>query len=300
MYDLIIIGGGMSGYTSAIYAVRYKLKTLVLEKSSGGIILDTPIVQNFPGFKSISGKELMQKVKEQAKELGAEIETGEAQKVEKKKDEFLVKTEEKSYSARSVIIASGTERRKLGIPGEDEFTGRGVSFCATCDAAFFKNKTVAIIGGGNSAFRTAQKLLQYVKRLYIMDAGKEVIAEPAIVEQIKKDERVTIMSSTSVKEIKGKGVVKAVITAKGEDIAVDGIFIDIGYVPSKELSAKIGLKTDKNGYIEVDAAMKTNVEGIFAAGDITNSLNNFKQLTSAAASGAIAANSAFNYIKSLK
>ncbi len=300
MYGLIIIGGGMAGYTAAIYAARYMVKTLVIEKKSGGIIIETPVVENYPGFKSIIGKELMQRVKEQTADLGVEIVKGDVDSVKKDNNEFSVRINDKSFKAKSLIIAIGTNKRKINVPGEEEFKGKGVSYCATCDAAFFKNKNVAVIGGGNSAFRTAQILLEHVKKLYIIDIAEELWVEPFLLNQLKDNPKLTIMSSTGLKEIKGDKIVKGIVTSKDEEIDADGVFIDIGFIPPKKLSEQLNLELDKFGYIKVDGAMKTNVIGVFAAGDITNASDNFRQLTTAAAEGSIAANSVFNYLKTLQ
>lgn len=300
MYDLVIIGGGIAGYTAAIYAARYALNIAVIEKKPGGIITETPIVENWPGFNSINGKELMKKVKEQVLNLGVEIVKGDVEAVKKNKEGFVLRADDKEFKSKSLILAIGTKKRQLGIPGENEFKGKGVSYCATCDGAFFKNKVVAVIGGGNSAFRTAQILLEHVKKLYIIDIAEKLWVEPYLLNQMKDNPKMTIMSSTGLKEIKGEGVVKSVITSKDEEIALDGVFIDIGFIPPKKIPEQLGLNVDKRGYIKVSASMETNVKGIFAAGDITNASNGFCQLTTAAAEGSIAANSAFNYVKSLK
>jgi len=302
MYDLIIIGGGMAGYTAAIYSSRYSLKTLLIEKKSGGNIMDTPLVENFPGFISISGKDLMQKVKDQAASLKVETAKGEVidiRKKSKESKEFTVKTAEKEYSAKTVVLALGTKKRPLGVPGEKEFKGKGVSECATCDGAFFKNKTAAVIGGGNSAYVTSSILLQYVKKLYVIDIAEKLFMDPFLLERLKKDNKVTIMPATGIKEIKGKNKVESIITTK-EELQVDGVFVDIGFIPPKELTEKAGIELDQKGYIKVDAGMKTNIAGIFAAGDITTASNYFWQLVTAAGEGAIAAKSAFDYIKGLR
>jgi len=300
MYDLIVIGGGLAGYTAAIYAARYIVKTLVIEKKPGGIIIETPVVENYPGFKSITGKELMKKVKKQVLGLGVEIVKGDVDAVRKDGKEFSVKVDDKNFKSKSLIVAVGTKKRKINVPGEEEFKGKGVSYCATCDAAFFKNKVVAVIGGGNSAFRTAQILLEYVKKLYIIDIAEKLWVEPFLLNQLKDNPKLTIMSSTGLKEIKGDNKVKAIVTSKDKEIDVDGVFVDIGFIPPKKISEQLNLETDKFGYIKVDEAMKTNIEGVFAAGDITNASDNFRQLTTAASEGSIAANSVFNYLKSLK
>jgi len=300
MYDLIVIGGGIAGYTAAIYAARYMIKSLVIEKKPGGIILDTPVVENYPGFKSITGKELMKKVKKQVLGLGVEIVKGDVDAVRKDGNEFSVRVDDKNFKSKSLIIAVGTKKRKINVPGEEEFKGKGVSYCATCDAAFFKNKVVAVIGGGNSAFRTAQILLEHVKKLYMIDIAEELWVEPFLLNQLKDNPKLTIMSSTGLKEIRGDNKVKAIVTSKDKELEVDGVFVDIGFIPPKEISEQLNLETDKFGYIKVDEAMKTNIKGVFAAGDITNASDNFRQLTTAAAEGSIAANSVFNYVKSLK
>ena len=297
MYDLAIIGGGISGLTAAIYATRYMLKTIVISKDIGGVITKSPRVENWPGFKSISGLDLMDKVEKQAVALGAEIINESTKELKKENDIFKIKTAEKDIEAKAVILAFGTEKRKLKVPGEREFEGKGVSYCAICDGAFFKNMDVAVVGGGNSAFKAAQMLLEHVKKLYIVNAGKELIAEEAIVEEIKKDKRVTIMNGTGVKEIKGDKFVNEVVLNDGNSLNVSGVFVDIGFTPKTELSKQLGVETDKTGYIIVDGAMKTNVKGVYAAGDITTGSNNIRQLVTKAGEGCIAATSAYNELK---
>ena len=196
MYDLIIIGGGPAGLSAAIYAARFMLKTLIITKEVGGAIVEAHKIENWPGYKSISGIELMGKFKDQVAALGVEIVENEVVDVENKKGLFKIKTNEnKTYESKNTIFACGTIRRKLNIKGEKEFTGKGVSYCATCDAAFFRNKVVAVVGGNNSAARAAQLLAEYAKEIYIIYRKEKIRADPILVSQISKNPKIKIINN---------------------------------------------------------------------------------------------------------
>jgi len=299
MYDLIIIGAGCAGLTSAIYSCRYNLKTLVIGQDMG-LLTKAHKVENWPGFRSISGAELMEKVKNHAESLGAKIVFGEIVSLVKKGKEFIVKSEGKEFIGKSVILALGTEKRKLNIAGEEKFLGGGVSYCATCDSAFFKGVDVGVVGGGNSAGRAAQLLSQHSSMVYLIYRGRKLNADPALVDELKKDKKIKILYNKNVVGLNGEGNLESVKLDSGEKIDVKGLFIEIGSIPSSVLTKKIGLKLDKHGYIKTEKDQSTNVIGLFAAGDITTNSNMFKQMVTAASEGAIAATSAFNYINKNK
>lgn len=300
IYDVIIIGGGPAGLTAAIYTSRYGLKTLLLAKSPGGTANLAPEIENWPGFFG-SGLDLMNNFKKQAEGFGAIIKMREVLEVERK-DSFFVKTTNEMFKGRSIIIALGTEHRKLDIVGEEEFLGKGVSYCATCDGNFFKNKEVAVIGGANSAASVALYLSRICKKVYIIYRRDKMRCEPISLIKLKEKENVEIIYFATPTKILGNNRVEKIeIEIERGDkkekalLDVNGIFIEIGAAPLTELIKKLGIKLDSNGYIETDKDMKTSVEGAFAAGDNTN--NSLKQIITAAGEGATAANSAYEYLK---
>jgi thioredoxin reductase (NADPH) len=300
-WDLIIIGAGPAGLTAGIYAGRSKLKTLILEeKLPGGEAAVTPLIENYPGFEKISGAELVEKMTVQCKKFGAQI--NELEKVaaldltgEKK----LVKTDKATYSASALIIATGTHNRLLNVPGEKKFQGRGVSYCALCDGAFFKGKRVIVVGGGNSAATSARYLSNVAANVKLVHRRDQLRAEEAYLEVLKR-QNVEFLWNTEVKEIKGDSVVRSVIlvnnkTGETRELEVDGVFVQIGEVPNTKFVKEAGVKVDDGGYIVVDDRQRTNVQGVFAAGDVTN--KPVKQIGTAVGQAIVAATEAFGYIK---
>ncbi|MFP4424075.1 MAG: NAD(P)/FAD-dependent oxidoreductase [Candidatus Woesearchaeota archaeon] len=290
MYDIIIIGGGPAGMTAGIYALRYKLSSMIITKVPGGTATEAHLVENYPGFSSLSGMELMMKFKEHFEALGGTIVNDEAKRIVKKEDRFVIDGE-RTYEARSVIIAVGSKRRKLNVKGEEEFLGKGVSYCATCDGYFFREKTVCVIGGIDSAASSAVHLSQMAKKVYLI--YNELQVEPYWQDMLEK-ENIELVKDT-VHEIKGAETVKSVVLSERE-LEVEGVFIETGSIPPKELASALGVNT-KKGYIVVDEGQKTNVSGIFAAGDITTGSDELRQIITSASEGAIAARSAFRYCK---
>ncbi|MCD6495693.1 MAG: FAD-dependent oxidoreductase [Candidatus Aenigmarchaeota archaeon] len=294
VYDIIIVGSGPAGLTAAVYAGRYLMKTLVIGELSGGMISEAHKVCNFPTYKSISGMELTQKMVDQVKSLGVEIRNERTEEV-RKNDVFEVKTTEGVYHGKTVILATGTEKRKLDIKGEKEFLGKGVSYCATCDAGFFKDKTVAIVGGSDAALTAALLLAEYAKKVYIIYRKDHFFrAEPAWIKQVEAEKKIEPVFNSNITEIKGGSLVESIKLDTGKELAVDGVFVEIGLIPITELAEKLDIKLEK-GHIVVDRMQRTSVPGIFAAGDITN--NPLKQAITAAAEGAIAATTAYEKIK---
>jgi len=294
MYDVIIIGGGAAGLTAAIYSARYKLKTLVIAKEMGGVIVNTHKIENWPGEKKISGLDIMNKFEEQAKELGVEIKEEEVKKIQKG---FKVFTDKAEYEGKTVILAMGTKRRKLNIRGEDKFSGKGVSYCATCDAAFFKDKIVAVVGGSDAAARAAQICTDYASKVYIIYRKAKMRAEPALVDELEKNEKVEFIYNANVTEVIGDKTLEKVKLDIGKEVELQALFIEVGGVPAIAIANDLGVKLNDKNYIEVDNEMKTNVDGVYAAGDITTGSSGFQQLVTAASEGAIAAFSAYKYIK---
>ena len=296
-YDLIIIGGGPAGLTAAIYAARYRLRTLVFSKEAGGLAATAHKICNFPSHKEINGLELMKRMTQQVEGLGVKIKYEEVKKIEKN-DSFKVYTSSSGYEAKKIIFSVGTQRKKLGIKGEKEFLGKGVSYCATCDAGFFKDKTVAVIGGSNSALTAALLLSEYASRVYIVyRRNKFLKAEPAWVHLVEKDKKIKVLFNEEIKEIKGKDKVNGVVLNSGKKLKLEGLFIEIGSVPSLSFLEPLKVKKEKD-YIVTDKNQKTNVHGFFAAGDITN--NTFKQIIIASAEGAVAAYNVYEEIQEEK
>jgi thioredoxin reductase (NADPH) len=302
VYDILVVGAGGSGYTAGIYSARYNLKTFMIAEEFGGQMNINYHVENYPGFRSIVAHELMDKFKEHAIDLGVELVLDEVISIEKSENKFKIMTKSHIYYAYSVILALGTKRRKLNVKGEDNFVAKGVSYCATCDGAFYKDKVVAVIGGGDSAFASALILEQYAKKIYIIHRRDEFRAKPSMIDKLKNNPKIEFVMNTNVLEITGNNKVEKIKTdnPKNQEMLVEGIFIDVGVIPTTSLAKKIGIELDEADFIKVNEKQETNLEGIYASGDITTESNRLKQLIVACAEGAIAAESAFNYVKEKK
>lgn len=291
-YELAIIGAGPAGYSAAIYAVRAGIKTVLLEKGfGGGLAAISPNIENYAGFESISGIDLTEKMKTHASKYTNIHFNEEVKKIKKDKDIFTIETIKDTYSVKAIILCLGTDYRKLNAPGEKELTGRGVSYCATCDGFFFKDKKVAVVGGGNSALIEAIFLKQIgCKEVYLIHRRDQLRAEKTYGDKaIKKG--VKIIYNTHVEMIHGEQKVEYlelhdVNTNKKSKLLVDGVFISVGEEPQNTLAKKLGVKLDEKGFIIVDKKQRTNIKGIFAAGDITGGL---RQVVTACAEGAVAA-----------
>jgi len=302
-YDLIIVGAGPAGLTAGLYAVRSGLKTAIVSKDIGGTTNSILMLENWPGFNG-KGVELIKKMYTQVQEyekIGINFIMDDVSSIEKIKDKFIVKLKNKELESKAVIIAAGTERRKLGIKGEKELTGKGVSYCVTCDAFFFKGKTVAVIGGSDCAATSALALSDLAKKVYLIYRGRKLRCEDITSKRLENKENVEIYYNAIPQEIVGKEKVeKLVVEVKGKkkEIILDGMFIEIGSIPLTKFTEKLKIKTDKEKYIVVNDNMETNVSGVFAAGDVTN--QKLKQVVVASGQGAIAAKSAYDYISNLK
>ena len=299
VYDVLVVGSGMAGLTAAIYTARYNLKTLVLGKDYG-LLAEASKVENWPGVNSIAGLELVQKMIDQVKALGAEVNMTEVRRMRRNGGLFEVYTKaEKVFKGKTLIITLGLEKRSLGIPGEKEFMGRGISYCATCDAPFTKGKVTGVVGGSDAAATAALLAAEYASKVYIFYRREALRAEPITVDQVKKNKKIEAVYKSNVKEIKGKNAVelaKVDVDGKMVDYKLGFFIIEIGQVPRTVILKDLKVKTDQWGYIVCDRAQKTNVEGVFAAGDI-NSESPLRQAVVAAAEGAVAANSAYKYLK---
>jgi thioredoxin reductase (NADPH) len=297
-YDLIIIGSGPAGLTSAVYAARYKLNILVIGQLPGGLAGEAHEVCNFPSYGKVGGMELMMKMIKQVQDFKVQIKNEEVQDLKKEKDSFEVKTNKETYSAKKIIIATGSERRKLGIKREKELTGKGISYCATCDSGFYKDKVAGVIGGSDAALTAALLLAKFAKKVYIIyRKDKFFRAEPTWIEEVSKTKNIEPIFDAEVEELIGEKGLEKVKLKDGKEIALDGLFIEVGSVPNIQLAEKLKLKLDK-GHIAVDKEQKTNTEGVFAAGDITN--NPLKQIVTACAEGAIASQTAYQEIQGSK
>jgi thioredoxin reductase (NADPH) len=297
--DLVIIGAGPAGLTAAIYAERSGLKSVVLEKSNiGGQVAITPIVENYPGFTRIGGKTLMDMMAQQAITYTDIREGEEVLDVERTNGLFAVRTNRTKYTAKAVLITAGVESKKLGVPGEREFHGRGVSYCAVCDGYFFKDGgKVIVVGGGNTAATEALFLKNIGVEVTIVHRRDALRAEQFLQNSLNEN-HIPILWNSVVKEIRGEKLVKAAAIENTKDgsskvMPVDGVFIAIGYVPNNSLAKKLGLEMDEEGYLKVDAKFRTNVKGIYAAGDITGGL---KQIVTAVGQAAVAAMTIFEDI----
>lgn len=290
LYDVIIIGTGPAGLAAAIYAKRARLNTLLLDKSrfSGGQVLTTYEVDNYPGLPGISGMELGKKFREHAKEMGAEVVAEEVVSIKPEADRVLVKTKKNTYEAKAVLVATGAAHRLLGVPGEDELTGMGVSYCATCDGAFFKNKITAVVGGGDVAVEDAIFLARVCKKVYLIHRRDELRAAKSLQEKLFSMDNVEVLWDKVVKEVKGKDkveriVVESVKTGETQDIPVDGLFIAVGIAPNSELLKGV-VEMDEGGYVKAGEDGQTSEPRIFVAGDIRTKV--LRQIVTAVSDGA--------------
>ena len=300
MYDIIIIGGGPAGLTAALYACRANKKTLVIEKETfGGQITFSPKVENIPGFISLTGNEFAEKLVEQVLEQGADVESCEAIEIRDGEIKTVV-TDDGEFQGKSVIIATGAKHRMLGIDGEERFVGEGISFCAVCDGAFYKNKTVAVVGGGNSALQEAILLSDTAKKVYVVQNLDFFTGEKKLVEQLEQLDNVEIILGVTVDSFVGDNELEGIVikNSAGETrkLELDGLFVAIGLIPQNEAFKNV-VKLDGRGYAEVDESCETETKGIFVAGDCRT--KKIRQVTTAAADGAIAALAACDYVDGL-
>jgi len=306
MFDLVIIGGGPAGITAGIYAGRKKLNTLVISKDFTGQTGKAFLIENYPGMYKVQGAKLIEKFKKQLEKFLVDINMGEeVTGIKKKKKGFfeIATTQKDRYFAKSVIIASGSNPRSLKVPGEKRLIGRGVSYCTVCDAPFFKDKTVVVVGGGNSGVETALDLTKYAEKVYILEFASRISADEFIFEKAKKNKKIEIICSTVLKEIKGDKKVSSIIyedrkSKETKELSTDGVFAQIGYVPTASFAKKL-VNLNKKGEIEIDfKTNQTKTKGLFAAGDVSSISQ--KQIVIAAGEGAKAALSCYNYLRDLE
>ncbi len=301
IYDLIIIGGGPAGITAGIYASRLNLRTLLITKSFGGQVSRKAVaIENYPGFESILGPELTKKMEDHLKAQKINIEIDEVRKVKKTSNGFLVLTSgKKEFQAKAVILASGADPRPLEVPGEKEFIGKGVSYCSVCDGPIFKDKTVAIIGGGNAGFETAIFLAKIAKKIYILEYGSEIKAFEASQDVVEKIGKVKIIKNAKLKMIKGNKFVESIVyedrkTKKEKTLSVEGVFVEIGSQPATSYVKGL-VDFNKSDEIKVEfETCKTKTPGLFAAGDLN--VGRYKQIVTACGEGSKAALAAYSHI----
>lgn len=299
MYDIGIVGGGTAGMTAAIYGQRAGKKTIIIEGGAfGGQITSSPNVENYPGIASVSGSEFSMNLLDQAVKLGAETQTEQVMGIREEDGKKIIVTDGKEYPCRSIILATGVTHRHLGVPGEERLTGAGVSYCATCDGMFFRGRDVAVVGGGSTALQDAEFLSGYCSKVYLIHRRDEFRGENNIVKRLEKKENVEFILSATVKEIVGENMVEKLIlnhkkTGEESELPVAGVFVAVGQIPQNDMFADV-VRLDGSGFILAAEDCMTSHPGIFAAGDCRT--KEVRQLTTAAADGAVAALAACKYI----
>ena len=300
MYDLIIIGAGPAGMTAAIYAVRREMKTLIIGREVGGQMVWANEIENYPGFAKIGSFELIDKIKRQVLDFGAELKEDEVKKIERTSEgNFILYTNKETFETKTVLIAMGLSPRRLAVPGEEEFNGKGVSYCANCDGPFYRDKSVAVIGGGNSALDAAEVMSKIANKVYLINRSETFKAFDSLVAEVKSRNNIEIIFDTDVQDIIGGQKVEKIKivnfkTKEERDITLDGVFVEVGRIASTDLVAEFVERNDKNQIIINDKA-ETKTPGLFAAGDVTNC--EFKQITIAMGQATTAALSAYQYLQ---
>lgn len=300
MYDIIIIGSGPAGMTAGIYAARREMKTLIIGKELGGQVALASEIENYPGFKNIPAIELVYKIKEQVEALGVEIKGAEIKKIEKKEDgTFELLSEQETFLAKTVLIAMGLSPRRLEIPGETEFNGKGISYCANCDGPLFKSKSIAVVGGGNAALDAAEMLSKIAKEVYLIHRRGEYRGFEALIDEIEKRENIHELKNSEILKIEGDTKVEKITVHnnkenKNQEIKIDGVFIEVGRIAHTDILEGL-VERSANKQIIVDELGATKTPGLFAGGDVINSA--FKQITVATGTATTATLSAYQYLQ---
>lgn len=297
MHDLIIIGSGMAGLGAAVYAGRFELKTLIIGELPGGTITLTHLVENYPGYTRLSGLELATKLQEHVQDVGVPTVQGKITTITRNapNEPFTLTAESgETYQAKTVLLATGTDHRKIGIPGEKEFTNKGVSYCATCDGPLFKGKDLIMVGGGDSAVKESLLLAKYAKTVTIVYRKEKVRPEPINLRRMQETPNIKVITKTNLTEILGTNFVEKVKLDTGGELACQGVFIEIGRLPRTDLAVQMGVTLNEKGEVIINKMSETNVAGFFAAGDCT--ATDWKQAIVGVAEGCLAAYSAFQYV----
>ena len=300
-YDVIIVGQGAAAFAAGLYSARYQIKTLVVGETFGGETATGGLIENYPGYVGIDGGELMMHMKEQVERYGVMVVDDRVEAIARHEDCFEVSARDGTYQGTAVILAVGRERRKLGLDHEDEWTGRGVSFCATCDAPLYRGKVAAVVGGGDAAVKGAVLLGRYAANVYIIYRGEAYTRpEPVNIQKLSESANVESLFKTNVTQLKGVDGLNGVLLDRqhngSPELGLDGLFIEIGADPRVALAVQLGLELNEKNEIKVDKEMSTSVHGVFAAGDVTDASGDLKQTVTAAAHGAIAATSAYAHV----
>ncbi|MBI2656744.1 FAD-dependent oxidoreductase [Candidatus Woesearchaeota archaeon] len=299
MYDVVIIGAGCAGLGAAMYAGRLNMKTLIIADNIGGTITLTDVVENYPGFIRLTGQELADNLRKHAEDYKIEKEEAKVTKIRKEHGCFFVETNEKKvHESKTIIFATGTEWRKLNIPGEKEFASKGVHYCALCDGAIYQNRVVAVVGGGDSAAKEALLLSQYASKVYVIVRGDKLRGEPINNDRVAKNPKIEVVTNVNVREIAGDKVVKGIKLDKpvngNTTLNLDAVFAAIGHIALSQLAKDAGVSTNEKGEVMIDRESKTNVPGFFAAGDVCDT--HFKQAITGVSEGVTAVYSAYTYI----
>ncbi len=297
MYDLVVVGAGPAGYTAALYAKRYDLDVVVVGEELGGLCNEAYIVENWPGTEEIEGQKLMNNMQEQIEGIGVEVKQEKVERIGRN-DTFLLETDNETLEARSVILALGADKRRLDIEGEEDLVGRGVSYCVTCDGPLYRGSEVAVIGGADSGLKASMLLAEYAEKVQVFEATDEITAEEIMFQRCRGNDKIEINTGMVPQKFVGEDELEKIVFENGEEVEVDGAFIEIGSVPNRSIE-KIGeeeVQRDEDGFIEISEDMSTNIEGVFSAGDVTTGSNKMRQILTAAAEGAVAAFSAYRYV----
>jgi len=303
-YSLIIIGSGPAALTASIYASRYRIEHLIIGEALGGLAFEAHKICNFPTEKEITGIKLTEKLQRHIESLGATIMIDKVIKIVQEDKVFKITTQKgKIFLTDVILLAVGTEHRCLNLPNEDKFLGKGISYCSTCDAMFYRNKIVAVSGGANSANTASIHLAQIAKKVYQIYRKDKLRGDVIWAEQVINNKKIEIIYNTEIIGLEGKDKLERIVLdspyKNSEKINIDGLFVEIGTIPQKMLIEQLSLETNKNGYIKVDSGQKTSLNGIWAAGDITTASNNFHQIITACSEGAIAVENIFKFLKKL-
>lgn len=301
MIDVAIIGSGVTGLSAALYAARYELSTIVIGDMLGGETATAWTVENYPGYESIDGYDLVIKMKDQVEKLGVQLLTDKVTDIQKDGEGYMLLTStDQKIQAKTIILAVGAARKKLQLPREEELSlGKGIHYCTTCDGPLYKNKVIGIVGGGDAAVKGMSLAAQYATKIYSFVRADSLRAEPINYQHLEpyiKSGKIQQMFNTQVTELIADTKLKGVKLNTGEQIDLDGLFVEIGAIPEVELAVKIGVLLDDKGYIAVNNMMETNVPGVYAGGDTTNFFGHFKQIVTGCAMGSVAATSAFKHV----